>query len=199
MSGLKKLLAAVEEQSRAGNRREVVAALRILIKNRREYYRESVGETLQEAFSDALYKSLLLELDEEEEESIEIAELSYLGLGAVLEESGASPEHFKRRLLLLHYFSDFFTDALIAIFLSRYRKGQLLLARNLALECLEKMQLSDMFYLEENAAEFIDGDEQLSDACNAISAEHGLSADERKDAAFLHKVLYAYLKAKYKD
>lgn len=34
-------------------------------------------------FSDALFKILLLELDEEEEESIEIAELAYLGLGHI--------------------------------------------------------------------------------------------------------------------
>lgn len=199
MSDLKELLTTVREQSQAGNRKGLTTTLRTLMENRREYYRQSIAEALQEEFSDALYKMLLLELDDEEDDSIEIAELAYLGLASTLENATGHPEHYKRRLLLLHYFSDFFTDAIIEVFLSRYRKDNILQARSLAMECLEKMQLSDMFYLEENEAEFIDGDEQLSDACNAIETDPNLSEEERKEAGLLHKVLYAYLKAKYKN
>jgi len=199
MSDLKKILTAVSEQSQSGNRRELTKNLRALMLDRRKYYRQSIQEALQEEFSDALYKTLLLELDEEEEDSIETAELTYLTLGAVLKTGKASPEHYKRRLLLLHYFSDFFTDAIIEVFLSRFKENNRLQARTLALECLEKMQLSDMFYLEENEADFIEGDEQISDACNAIETDPDLSAEEKENAALLHQVLYAYLKAKYKN
>ena len=126
--------------------------------------------------------------------------MAYLALGAILHQNRpANPEHYKRRLLLLHYFSDFFTDAIIEVFLSAYRKDNILQARTLALECLEKMQLSDMLYLEENEAGFIDGDEQISDACNAIETNPDLSEEEKKNAILLHQVLYAYLKAKYKN
>ena len=139
-------------------------------------------------------------LDEEEEESIEIAELAYLGLGHIFRRPELpTPELYKRRLLLLHYFCDYFTDSIIEVFLSKYREDNILQARSLAIECLEKMQLSDMFYLEENATDFIDGDEQLSDACNGIETDPRLSEEEKANAALLHKVLYAYLKAKYKN
>lgn len=199
MSDLRQLLTAVEKQSNTGNRKALASTLHSLMVNRKEYYRQSVEEGLQEEFSDALYKTLLLELDEEEEDSIEIAELAYLSLGAILKSGTAHPGHYKRRLLLLHYFSDFFTDAMIEVFLSRYREDNILQARGLALECLEKMQLYDMFYLEENEAEFIDGDEQLTDACNSIVTDPDLSAEEREYAMLMHRVLYAYLKAKYKN
>lgn len=196
---LRGLLQEVKEQSEAGNRKELSRTLRLLAGKRLDYYWMSVEEKLEEEYADALYKTLLLELDEEEEDSIEIAELAYLGLGGVLKQEATShPEHYKRRLLLLHYFCDFFTDSIIEVFLSRYRAENILQARNLAIECLEKMQLSDMYYLEENEPEFIDGDEQLSDACNGIETDPNLSEEERQNAALLHKVLYAYLRAKYK-
>ena len=155
------------------DRKKLRANLREIRDHRLAYYNQSNEKELQAEFSDALFKILLLELDEEEEESIEIAELAYLGLGHIFRRPELpTPELYKRRLLQ---------------------------ARSLAIECLEKMQLSDMFYLEENATDFIDGDEQLSDACNGIETDPRLSEEEKANAALLHKVLYAYLKAKYKN
>ena len=61
------------------------------------------------------------------------------------------------------------------------------------------MQLSDLYYLEENEPDFVDKDEQIADACNAIEIGPELPESERAEAALLHKVLYAYLKAKYKN
>lgn len=200
MEDLKKILTEIRIQSEAGNRRGLTTVLRSLLANRLEYYRQSEREALQEEYADALYKILLLELDEEEEDSIEIAELAYLGLGAILRQPAlVNAEHYKRRLLLLHYFCDYFTDSIIEVFLSKYRKENILQARTLAIECLEKMQLSDMLYLEENESDFIDGDEQLTDACNNIATDPDLSEEERSNAALLHKVLYAYLRVKYKN
>ncbi len=198
MSGLKKILLAIQEHSQSGNRRELIQNLRLLMQNRHKYYRESVEEALLAPFSDALYKTLLLELDEEEEDSIETAELAYLSLGTILNTENNNPEFYKRRLLLLHYFRDFFTDSIIEIFWAQFREENRLQARTLAIECLEKMQLSDMFYLEENEADFINGDEQIIDACNAIETNPNLTTEEKANATLLHKVLYAYLKAKYK-
>lgn len=196
---LRDILKEIEEFSREGNRKGMTAALRLIMNNRRLFYKQSVEGVLQKEFSDALYKILLLELDEEEEESIETAELAYLGLGCLSDEASVDPEHYKRRLLLLHYFCDYFTDSIIEVFLARFREDNILQARNLAIECLEKMQLSDMFYLEENEPAFIEKDEQIADACNTIVTDPDLSDQERKDAALLHKVLYAYLKTKYKE
>ena len=157
-------------------------------------------EALQPEFSEALYKALLLELDEEEEDSIETAELAYVSLGTALNgKQSSEPEYYKRRLLLLHYFCDFFTDSIIELFLTKYKEDNRLQARNLAIECLEKMQLADMLYLEENNPDFIEKDEQIADACNRIAISPDLSAEERKEALLLHKILYAYLKTKYKN
>ena len=55
------------------------------------------------------------------------------------------------------------------------------------------MQLSDMFYLEENEPDFINRDE------HAIETDVNLSEEEQQEADLLHKVIYAYLKAKYKN
>ena len=52
--------------------------------------------------------------------------------------------------------------------------------------------------LEENEADFINGDEQIIDDCNAIETNPTLTTEEKANATLLHKVLYAYLKAKYK-
>lgn len=174
--------------------------LRELMRNRRRYYQESIRLAKQDAFSESLFKILLLELDEEENESIETAELAYAALASVMNDAASvTPGHYKRRLLLLHYFSDYFTDSVIEIFLKKYRENNLLEARNMALECIEKMQLADMLRLEEEYPDFINGDEQLTDACNAIDLSPDLSEAERAEAGLLHRVLHAYLKAKYKN
>ncbi len=168
--------------------------------HRQQYYQDSILRGQQDCFSEALFKILLLELDEEENDSIETAELAYAGLSSVMNNpDSVTPEHYKRRLLLLHYFSDYFTDAVIEIFLKKYREDNLLEARNMALECIEKMQLADMLLLEEQYPDFINGDEQLADACNALTLSPDVSETERAEADLLHKVLHAYLKAKYKN
>ena len=72
------------------------------------------------------------------------------------------------------------------------------MARNLALESIARMQLSDLFYIEQHFGERIDRDEQLNDVFNAIEIAPNLSEEELKEADLMHKVLYAYLKVKYK-
>lgn len=200
MKKLEKLLQEADKQSEAGNRRALSITLREIIPNRLAYFQESIKQNLQDGFSNALYKILLLELDNEEEESIELAELAYISLSQMLkQEVLASPEHYKRRMLLLHYFSDYFTDAVIEVFLKKYKTENLLQARSLAFECLEKMQLSDIFYLEDHYGDFIDKDEQLNHACNEIETAPDLSDEERENAVLMHRIIEAYLKAKYKN
>lgn len=197
---LKKLLEEIQRHTVAGDRKSLYHALRQIMENRKNYYHDSNAQQLQEDFSNTLFKILLLELDEEEQDSIETAELAYIGIGTALKNTtDSAPELYKRRLLLLHYFSDYFTDAIIGIFLQKYRDGHLLEARNLALECLEKMQLSDMFWLEENHPDFLEKDEQLNEVCNAIEVSLEPDSEEREQAAFMHKILQAYLVTKYKN
>ena len=197
---LEKLLQQIDTECKAGNRKELTTLLRCLLAARLPYYHESIEKQQEDRFSDSLFKILLLELDEEEEESIETAELAYIGISSVLNDKEAAlPEHYKRRLLLLHYFSDFFTDAIIEIFLKNYRDENRLEARKLAIECLEKMQLADLFYLEENYPDYTDQDEQLGEACNTLEITPELSEEEQAQATLLHKILYAYLKVKYKN
>lgn len=200
MSALKEILDNIGEQSRLGNRRVLTTVLRNIMEHRMEYYREGTKEGLLDGLSDAFFKILLLEMDEEEEDSIEMAELTYLSLGSVLKQNqDINAGYYKRRLFLLHYFGDYFTDSIIEVFLKKYRTDNLLQARNLAMQCLEKMQVSDMIYLEENEPDFINRDEQLADACNAFEINPDLSDEEKQEAMLLHDIMYAYLKAKYKN
>lgn len=198
-NNLKELLDSIHMHGQTGNRRELRNSLHTLMSNRHEYYRQITDTDLLDGYANGLYKTLILELDQEEDESIETAELAYLALCALISSPAATSGHYKQRLLLLHYFCDYFTDSIIEVFLAAYRKEHLLQARNLAIECIEKMQLADMYYLEEHAPDFINRDEQITDACNAIETDADLPDDEKVNATLLHKVLYAYLRNKYKN
>ena len=135
----------------SGDRKALRLLLKKVIPDRFHYYHESRAITRQEEYADLLYKILLLELDEEEEESIELAELAYLGISeCILSTPAHIYECLKKRIILMHYFADYFTDSLIEVFLKKYRENNLLEARNLALESIERMQLFDIFLIEHN-------------------------------------------------
>lgn len=199
MSTLETLLDESSLHAASGDRKALRSLLRGVIPERFRYFHESRALTRQEEYADLLYKILLLELDEEEEESIELAELAYLGIS---EHIMCSPENtyecLKKRVILMHYFADYLTDSLIEVFLNKFRENNILEARNLALESLERMQLFDIFFMEQNFGERVDRDEQLSDVSNDISLAPNLSDQELVEAQLMHRVLYAYLKTKYR-
>ena len=174
----------------SGDRKALRLLLKKVIPDRFHYYHESRAITRQEEYADLLYKILLLELDEEEEESIELAELAYLGISECISSAPAHIyECLKKRIILMHYFADYFTDSLIEVFLKKYRENNLLEARNLALESIERMQLFDIFLIEQNFDDRI---------CNGIELAPNLTDEELTEAQLMHQVLYAYLKAKYR-
>ena len=197
-----KLTDIIEQAQRhhaEGNRRNLRALLKAASPSRRNYYQHSHQLNLHSDFADLLYKTLWLELDEEEEESIELAELAYTCLSEGLnDETIDMYEQIKKRIILLHYFADYFTDSIIEIFLKKYRAENLLQARSLALESLERMQLSDIFQLEQAFSERIDRDDELADVCNTIELAPNLTDKELSEAELMHRVLQAYLRAKYK-
>lgn len=199
MSKLNNILDESLLHSASGDRKALRSLLKKVIPDRFQYYHESRTITRQEEYADMLYKILLLELDEEEEESIELAELAYLGIS---ERIADNPENIyecvKKRIILMHYFADYFTDSIIEVFLKKYRENDLLEARKLALESLERMQLFDIFFMEQNFGDRIDRDEQLADVSNDIELAPNLSDQELEEAQLMHRVLYAYLKAKYR-
>ena len=160
---------------------------------------ESTEETVEEVVADKDAEQEHLDRQKEEEESIELAELAYLGISECISSAPAHIyECLKKRIILMHYFADYFTDSLIEVFLKKYRENNLLEARNLALESIERMQLFDIFLLEQNFDDRIDRDEQLTDVCNGIELAPNLTDEELTEAQLMHQVLYAYLKAKYR-
>lgn len=199
MSKLNEILDQSLLHSASGDRKALRSLLKKVIPDRLSYFHECRGLSRQEEYADMLYKILLLELDEEEEESIELAELAYLGIS---ESITSNPENLyervKKRIILMHYFADYLTDSLIEVFLKKYRESNLLDARNLALESIERMQLSDIFFMEQNFGERIDRDEQLTDVSNTIDLAPNLTDQELEEAQLMHRVLYAYLNAKYR-
>lgn len=207
---LKEILDEIDSATLQGNRKIITRNLKKILIERKSFIEDCKESKLYDAFSDTLYKALLLELDEEEEDSIEAAELAYLSVVHAIDEehkafdSGSVKENdelailYRRRILLLHFFNDYLLDTLVEIFLKNYRKDNMLLARNLADECLQKMQVVDIMFLEDNFGEFIDNDEQLSDVYTKLSIPFDLTEKESLEASTLHKVLFAYLKVKYK-
>lgn len=197
MRPLNDILEKIREQQESGSRRELTRTLREVMENRHTYFHQSLTPDNEGGYADALFKILFLEIEEEEESGIEIAELAYLSICHALRENH-SPELLKKRILLLHYFCEYFTDAIIDIFLQNYRQDNILQARTLAIESIEKMQLSDVIYLEEHFKSFLDNDEQLTDACNDLEITVDWSEDLRKETHTLHRVMEAYLQIKHK-
>ena len=87
MNKLENILDESLLHSASGDRNAFRLLLKKVIPDRFHYYHESRDITRQEEYADLLYKILLLELDEEEEESIELAELAYLGISECISVS----------------------------------------------------------------------------------------------------------------
>lgn len=200
MNKLEHILNESSRHSANGDRKALRLLLKKIIPDRFQYYLESRATTRQEEYADLLYKTLLLELDEEEEESIELAELAYLSISESIRSNPTlSYESIKKRISLMHYFADYLTDSLIEVFLKKFRKDNILEARNLALESIERMQLFDIFTMEQNFGDRIDQDEHLTDISNDIELAPNLTDEELAEAQLMHQVLYAYLKTKYRE
>ncbi|MGL5683950.1 MAG: hypothetical protein ACRDDZ_13010 [Marinifilaceae bacterium] len=188
------LLEAIDSAANQGNRRQLTQLLRELKENRVERFKEAMGTGCGQKLAQAILKILLLELDEEEEESIELAELAYVACSYKISQ----PEEYKTRVLLLHYFYDYFTDSVITIFLDKYRETDLLQARTLAAEAMQRMQLHDLYAIETIDAAFVNNDAQLIDAGNELTISPEITPQEMTEATTMHKVIFAYLAHKYK-
>ena len=138
------MLEAIESATAEGNRKQLSQLLRELKNQRIARFKEAMAAGCGQKLAQAILKILILELDEEEEESIELAELAYVACSYKISE----PVEYKTRVLLLHYFYDYFTDTVVTIFLDKYRESDLLQARTLAVESLERMQLHDLYAIE---------------------------------------------------
>jgi hypothetical protein len=197
LEDIEKLWQEINTLPHKSDRKTLTPLLKKVMEHRLAFYRYGMTNQLQDELSDLLYKALLLELDREEEDSIETAELAYIGISHALNQE-ISFERYKRRLLLLHYFADYFTDAIVEIFLKQYREEQMLEARNLALDCIQKMQLADMLSMERAFPELIEQDEQVCEALNNLDMPEDFSEEAHAEARLMHKVLLAYLGTKYK-
>lgn len=196
----------LEKATGLGKRQEIRPMLKELMDLRREFYSASSSIRHYDSYSQALFHALILELDEDEEDSIETAELCYAAIGTLMkamQNAGMQPnaDTVKRRLLLLHYFNDYLTDAMMTLFMSEHRDSGILEARNLAVECMEKMQLHDLCWIGEHYPETAEHDEQIT-VCDKSLAE-GLDKEnlekDIEDAAVMHKALTAFLHAKYRS
>jgi len=206
---LKEILDEIQKATEKGERKVITRNLKKILTERKKFIEDCKKSELYSSFSEALYKALLLELDEKEEDSIEAAEIAYVSVVhalnnklEVFNRGGVKEDDelailFRSRILLLHFFNDYLLDTLVEIFLKKYRKENILLARNLADECLKKMQIVDVMFLEDHFGEFIDDDDQLSDVYASIDMPLNLNEKEMLEASTLHKVLFAYLKVKY--
>ena len=194
---LEVLLNQIARACETGNRKTLSPLLREIIPQRRVYFHQGQLLGRLAEFTDILCKILWLNLDEEEEESIEIAELAYLGL---CEEAGGMPpdyEVIRKRILLIHYFSDYLTDSMINLLLKEYKSTHLLEARRLVINSLVQMQLADLHYLEQRFSEQADNDEALNEACNQLEIDTLPDKQQLADAMLMHQVLHAYLRVKY--
>ncbi len=203
---LDKFFSDLESAVESGERKAVRTLLTEVMNNRVAFYTQCSSISLLESYSKAMFHALILELDEEEEDSIESAELCYLALGnqiAAMQAAGIVPEAetIKRRLLLLHYFNDYLTDTMMSLFTPEHKDDNILEARTLAIDCMAKMQLHDMSWLGEHYPEFAESDEHIAvcDQDLAESFDKESIEQDMKNASIMHKALTAHLKVKYKE
>lgn len=210
MEELNHLLDEAARLQKQDNQRPLQALLQQLIPSRIGNYHKSVSTGRIPEYTDLLFKTLWLELDEEEEESVELAELALLGISGFIEKiTGDEPENLsetqsealylavRKRILLLRYFADFLTDSLIEVFLKKFRENNLLEARSLALDRLAHMQLADMYFLEQRYGSRVNEDDGINEACNTVPLAALPTEEELADATLMMRVLAAYLRVKY--
>ncbi len=174
MRDLDQFFYELEEATSEGRRKDIRRMLAELMRERRAFYEQCTTISHLESFSQAMFHALILELDDEEEDSIEGAELCYVAIGSIMksvesEEEGRMYDVAKRRLLLLHYFYDYLTDAITALFMPENREKKRLEARNIAVDCLERMQLHDLSWLAEHFPELAEHDEQITVCDRSLS------------------------------
>lgn len=198
---IKEILRDIDKHIADYNRKGLSLCLNILSKSLLAYHREAATYKEEIRFARALYNMLLLDMDKDEEESILIAELSYLNISNFLLNASSAdtdkPAALKSRIMLMNRFSDYLTDGIISAFMEEYEKDRRLLARNIAVEYLYKMQNNDMEELESRHPHFVENDEVLEDIRRDMAAAYGFSTKEIEEGRIIHKILYARLKNKY--
>jgi hypothetical protein len=196
---VKLLLDKARHGMREGNRKATAVALRALLDGRIPAYRTSRALDRLGEYAAYLYAALVLGLDDEEEDSIEVAELAYTGLSeAATNDPAHAYELLRKRVFLLHHFPDYLADAWSATFTRKTREGRLLEARALALEALARMQLADVDTLEQRFGKRrVDDDEALNNTCNELDLSSIPSRDELSDATLMHEIFFTSLRDKH--
>jgi hypothetical protein len=192
------LLDEVRLHLRGGDNHAVNRSLRALLSGRAPaYHHARTLERLAE-YASYLYMALFLDLDDDEAQGIEAAELAYAGLAeSMLRYPEGLYEITRHRIFLLHHFADYLADCWMDVFMKAYKRDHLLYARNRALDTMKLMLLSDMRDLERAFAERVDADGELNDICNTIHFPEPPTDSELAGAAYMHKMFHAYLKAKH--
>jgi hypothetical protein len=172
--------------------------LRSLIAGRLPAYRHARALHRLAEYATYLAVALYIGMDDDEKESIEVAELAYAALTESMQQGTGEPyEMIRHRILLLHRFADYLTDSWMEVFMKKYKESHLLQARSLALDSLVWMQLADARDLDRDFREQFDADDALNAICNTIHLPESPSEQELSDASLMHKVFHAYLKVKY--
>ena len=193
------ILKDIEKYKSEGNEKGLRRVLSEFLAKRDEFYKEAFTKELMYEYCEAIYDALILEMDEEEEDSIELAERAYALISYLIYKTDVIRfEYYKLRFLLLHYFADYFVDTLVTLFLEQFREDRLLEARVLTDECIQKMQIVDLIDLEEMDKITMEADEQITDASNSIEMDFELNDEEIKEAKLMSKVLFTALYQKYK-
>jgi hypothetical protein len=196
---VRRLLDSARHGTREGDRKATSIALRALLVGRLAAYRAARALDRLGEYAAYLYAALVLGLDEEEEESIEAAELASAGLSeAVVAAPSGAYELLRKRIFLLHHFPDYLADSWTTTFTREAREERLLEARSLALDFFTLMQLADVDLLEQRfGRRRVDDDEALNGACNELSLPSAPSREELLNATRMHEIFFTSLKTKH--
>jgi hypothetical protein len=190
------------EFRRLGLQSKLNKNLKEFLKHRYEIVFSIHDAEIANMFSICMMQVLQLDMCEDEDEDIDLSKLIYFNISNVIEhcdDQELQIETLRIRTLLLASFGENLNDSLLSIFFKdkQYSTDEYMAQRNLCDDFLKKMQLSDIYTIDD-ISEGIYKDGLLTDIANTIEEDATYNNDEIKEAELMHKVLYAFIKAGYK-
>lgn len=191
-----------DELRKLGLQSKLNIILKDFLKNSYEIVFSIHDAEVSNMFSICLMQILQLDMCEDEDEDMDITKLAYYNMTNVVEaceNQELQIEALRLRVLLLASFGENLNDSLVTIFYKDkdYSTAEYMAQRNICDDYIKKMQVSDIYTIDDiSEGSYKDG--LLSDISNALEEDISFDNEEIKKAELLHKVLYAYIKARYK-
>ena len=172
------------------------------IYNNRHLIIKNLNKASSNKLAKCLTQAIQLEIPENEDEEIDTALIIYYCSSNIIENSNDNEliiDALRNRVILLYLYGELLIDSLISIIFTKetYPEEALMLQRNICLELINKMQLVDIYNMNERSDDTAN-DPAIDQICNSLEANTSIDSEEYSNAELMQKVVYNYIKAALK-